>query len=489
MVQDAQSRLKHMGSSDALEFSWQAGDAEPVGSGPLGQGRLSLLLAGEVLWGHEGAGGETVGIEADWGLLLEHLAGAWPWITLEEGYSLDVMPLSPGQLWLHVQEQPGGAEALSEGEHESLIRFEHRHDLASGVDGFALPRVLVLREGSQCWLECPERDLVLRRPMEEVVGVLADMGNAIARHVANQGEAGRSLAQYWHERETRARKRLFPLRSGLTREQRQELVGAEDEAAFWEIEGDDSELMAAARMAAGSVETEVVARVVDHVRQLPQADIADLDALGIRLRQALMDDPPGERPYAQGHTAALAFRKLLELEWDAPLLDIEERLQGWGVVIRQDVFDPQGNIDALACWGPRHGPGILLNTVSGSRVEQSWGRRSTLAHELCHLLLDREGSLPLAEVLGGTVPRWIERRANAFSVELLLPREVALAAVRQASDLEVARSRLVEQYEVSQQLAANQIRNAPGFELVVNDPRDQRLVRRWARGEGVPNTR
>ena len=488
MVQDAQGRLKHMGSPGALEFSWQAGDAEPRVSGPLGQGRLSLLLAGEVLWGDEGAGGEPAGVEAHWGLLLEHLAGAWPWITLEEGYPFGVMPLSLGQLWRHVQEQPGGAEALSEGEYEALIRFEHRHDLASGLDGFVLPRLLVLREGSQCWLECPERDLALRRPMEEVVGVLTDMGNAIAGHVVNQGEAGRSLAQYWDERETRARQRLFALRTGLTGEQRQELVGTADEAAFWEIEGDDSELMAAARMVAGSGETEVVARVVEHVRQLPKADIADLDALGIRLRQALMDDPPGERPYELGHAAALVFRKLLALEWDAPLLDIEERLQGWGVVIRQDVFDPQGNIDALACWGPRHGPGILLNTVSGSRVEQSSGRRSTLAHELCHLLLDREGSLPLAEVLGGTAPRWVERRANAFSAELLLPREAALEVVRQAPNLEVARSRLLEQYEVSQQLAANQIRNAPGFELVVSDPRDQRLVRRWARGEGVPNT-
>lgn len=478
--------MKLVGAPDGLQFSWQAGDAAVRDTGPLGRGCLSLLLAGEVLWGSEAPDGEPMGSEADWGLLLEHLAGAWPWITLEESYPIGLMPLSPGQLWRHVQEQPGGAEALSEGEYETLIRFEHRHDLAAGLDGFVLPRVLVLREGSQCWLECPERDLALRRPMEEVVGVLTDLGNAIAGHVANQGEAGRRLAQYWQARETRARQRLFALRSGLTGEQRQELVGTADEASFWEIENDDSELMAAARMTAGGAETEVVARVVEHVRQLPKADIADLDALGFHLRQALADDPPGERPYEMGHAAALLLRELLGFEWDASFLNLEERLRGWGVVIRQDVFDPQGNIDALACWGPHHGPGILLNTVSGSRVAQSSGRRSTLAHELCHLLLDRAGSLPLAEVLGGTAPRWVERRANAFSAELLLPREAALAAVRQAHDLESARSVLVERYEVSQQLAANQIRNAPGFELVVNESRDQVLVRRWARGEGEP---
>lgn len=489
MVQDAQDRMKLLGAPNGLQFDWQAGDAGVRDTGPLGQGFLSLILAGELLWGIEAPDGELIGSEADWGLLLEHLAGAWPWITLEENYPIGLVPLSPGQLWRHVQEQPGGAEALLEGEYDTLIRFEHRHDLAAGLDGVVLPRVLVLREGSQCWLECPERDLVLLRPLDEVVGVLTDLGNAIANHVANQGEVGYRLAQYWHEREARVRQRLFALRSGLTREQRQEIVGAADEASFWEIENNDSELMAAARMTAGGAETEVVARVVEHVRRLPKADIADLDALGIRLRQSLADAPPGERPYEMGHAAALVLRELLWLEWDDPFLDLEERLRGWGVVIMQDVFDPQGNIDALACWGPRHGPGILLNTVSGSRVDQATGRRSTLAHELCHLLLDRAGSLPLAEVLGGTAPRWVERRANAFSAELLLPREAALGEVRQASDLESARSRLVERYGVSQQLAANQIRNAPGFELVVNDPRDQLLVRRWARGEGEPNAR
>jgi hypothetical protein len=30
--------------------------------------------------------------------------------------------------------------------------------------------------------------------------------------------------------------------------------------------------------------------------------------------------------------------------------------------------------------------------------------RFTLAHELCHLLVDRKGSLPVAEVLGGATP-------------------------------------------------------------------------------------
>jgi Zn-dependent peptidase ImmA (M78 family) len=52
-------------------------------------------------------------------------------------------------------------------------------------------------------------------------------------------------------------------------------------------------------------------------------------------------------------------------------------------------------IDAVACWGPRHGPAVLLNR-EGRHAHTERGARATLAHEICHLLIDRQGSLPLA---------------------------------------------------------------------------------------------
>ncbi len=51
------------------------------------------------------------------------------------------------------------------------------------------------------------------------------------------------------------------------------------------------------------------------------------------------------------------------------------------------------------------------------------GRRITLAHELCHLLFDRFRMRSLARFEGASdSDRLVEMRANAFAVELLVPR-------------------------------------------------------------------
>ena len=49
------------------------------------------------------------------------------------------------------------------------------------------------------------------------------------------------------------------------------------------------------------------------------------------------------------------------------------------------------------------------------------GRKFTLAHELCHLLCDREVGVPLAVASGPWAPADIEKRANAFAAMFLMP--------------------------------------------------------------------
>ena len=63
------------------------------------------------------------------------------------------------------------------------------------------------------------------------------------------------------------------------------------------------------------------------------------------------------------------------------------------------------------------------------------GRRFTLAHELCHLLFDREQGRALAVASGPWAPRAIEQRANAFAAMLLMP---ASLVKRTLAELEVA---------------------------------------------------
>jgi Zn-dependent peptidase ImmA (M78 family) len=77
-------------------------------------------------------------------------------------------------------------------------------------------------------------------------------------------------------------------------------------------------------------------------------------------------------------------------------------------------------IRAVSVFGPTQPPHIYRN----SRTR--WGpspevERFTLAHELCHLLLDREYGDELAIATGPWAPVAIEQRANAFAAAFLMP--------------------------------------------------------------------
>ena len=88
-------------------------------------------------------------------------------------------------------------------------------------------------------------------------------------------------------------------------------------------------------------------------------------------------------------------------------------------------------------------------------------RRATLAHEICHLLVDSASSLPLVEVLGGRTAKHVEQRARAFAAELLLPREVAGQEFSHYEGDEARVARLLRaRFGVSSELLAWQAKNS-----------------------------
>jgi len=94
--------------------------------------------------------------------------------------------------------------------------------------------------------------------------------------------------------------------------------------------------------------------------------------------------------------------------------------------------------------------------------------RATLAHEIGHLLLDRTGALPVAEVMGGRMSSHVEMRARAFAAELLVPERVAgqaISGVQNQKDLKGVVLRLVEFYGASREIVAWQAYNAHDRQL------------------------
>jgi Zn-dependent peptidase ImmA (M78 family) len=123
-------------------------------------------------------------------------------------------------------------------------------------------------------------------------------------------------------------------------------------------------------------------------------------------------------------------------------IDVERVVKNLNITISEiDLSDPE--VRAVSVFGPTQRPHVFNN--SGTRWGQSPSvRRFTLAHELCHLLLDREYGDELAIATGPWAPVAVEQRANAFAAAFLMPtwllRNALAGATAPADDPNTIRS-------------------------------------------------
>ena len=126
------------------------------------------------------------------------------------------------------------------------------------------------------------------------------------------------------------------------------------------------------------------------------------------------------RPWHQGYALADdVLEKLLLPKEGADFIDIEGLCQDLGIRLGSLRLRDQ-SIRAVALAGPHYSPAIYLNEDHDTYRWPS-GKRFSLAHELCHLLFDRSYGRRLALASGPWAPRDLERRANSFAAELLMP--------------------------------------------------------------------
>jgi Zn-dependent peptidase ImmA (M78 family) len=155
--------------------------------------------------------------------------------------------------------------------------------------------------------------------------------------------------------------------------------------------------------------------------------------------------PPGEQGSRLGERACELLGGDFS-EW----IDIESITQRMNISI-SDVELSDNELRAISVFGPTQCPHIYCNTRT-RWARSSWAHRFTLAHELCHLLLDREHGGELAIASGPWAPRAIEQRANAFAAAFLMPtwllRDTLAASITPAEDPETIRS-VSEQLHVS----------------------------------------
>ncbi|MBI4703443.1 MAG: ImmA/IrrE family metallo-endopeptidase [Deltaproteobacteria bacterium] len=450
--------LVQHGPSDGLRFELRWAEPEPSGTAAEAtRGALALWLGEQLAWG--GAEGEP-GFEWTWVELLEHLASSWLYLFWEQCDPLGLDVILPALRQRAAERWEDQSGERRDEEQEQLEAFLPTHDLAAGLAGAWPASLWLLREGNEMRAWTSTR--ALRLPHAAAMSTLAALGDAVCARLRGMSDHRALLAaQAWKRRGKHDAEQVIGVATGLEQDEIEDLAPDGSAAQWLEVSHatpDETELLAVARMTRTVLGTEDVRKALAWVRALPRAGTEALDSLS-RGACAEVRGQPGETPAEKGCIAANWLRGQIGL-CASRRVNVERLLTSWGVQVDDRKL---GNevVDAIAAWGPRHGPAILVNR-SGVHCRGP-ARRATLAHEVGHLLLDRDRALPLAEVLGGRVSRDVEARARAFAAELLVPRSEAGQRVAGASNRREAERRLqglCRQFGVSRELAAWQVRNS-----------------------------
>ena len=434
----------------ALRFVVEWGEAEPRGTAAEAtRGRLLAAIEDSVVWG-EGEGG----FSWTWIELLEFLSASWKYLQHEDG---DPLGLAVAPQYLRAQAAQRWAdlpESMRERDEEDLWAFERTHNLAEALQGAWLAELWVVRRGRECIVATREKES--RDDLGRVLGTLERLGDAIAARVGGlPDERGAAALAAWSRRDVIDTMDFVTISTGLQTEAVEAIQRNDRPEKFWGFgeSREDTEILAAARMMGPELSPEEIRAVAGRIRMVRRRETPALDALTTR---APSPDATS-KPHEQGYELAIWLRS--ELGAGDGAIDVERLLKDWKVTLLESELAAP-HLDAVCCWGPSHGPAILLNP-RGRHAAHTYGRRATLAHEICHLLVDRAASLPLAEVLGGRAPYDVEARARAFAAELLLPRRVAGEEVLGGNgEPEKVVARLRRRFRVSREVVCWQIRNS-----------------------------
>ncbi len=420
-------------------------------------------------------------IDWTWVDLLEHVASNWVSLIYEQSYPYPWLGdvTHPGDVW-NVAERRWArlGDEIAEAEEGVLLAFERRHNLASAWKGLSLPSITLVRNGAVCWI-CADGRPPIRASFEQCRTALVSICDTLAKSFAESlNPRVSSAVSRWRDRGVSSRDAFFRSVTGMSESLLAAVQGDEDPFNFWGVADNDSwvngtveegPLLAAARMTAGILEPATIRRVLDAIRGVEKGRLDALDSISAKARQHLQR-APAQFAFSSGYAAAEFVREALHRD-RAISFEIETVFAELGIAVIPMRLGTE-SIDAVAVWGGR-GPSVILNL---DRQHTSLERtRMTLAHELGHLMLDRAGGLPFCEVLGGAVDDFMERRANAFAAELLLPRIVVeQARTTFKGSIGDFIAALKHDFGVSKSVACAQIYNSRFFPRL--DRREQSLV-------------
>lgn len=395
--------------------------------GPLGKtwGNLQLWVADTLVWGSTGFPEKPVGITWSWIELFEFLANAWPYLENEEQHPINSLDDTNylSELWERAQSRwESVPDDVADKEDELLRDFLAVHDLAEALQGAQPPQLLLLRQGERMIVSTFQKQWEL--PYKTVMSVLTEVCDFIADRISDLSDVRSTrVLKRWNQRNSLPYIKRLQIATGISEGELHRIwptninqTASNDERY---------ELRAAARMLDRRVPESKIKEVLKLIYDLPKGRPLSLRPLQEMAENAIVKCGSTD-PITQGYALAEMLRE--HLSQKEKQVNPESILNNWKIKIHQ-IHDDELTLDAIAVWADDRHPTILLNT-KGPRARHRSGIRSTLAHEICHVLLDVNGALPAVEVLGGVIPRIIEQRANAFAAEFLLPRKIAAKKIK-----------------------------------------------------------
>ena len=152
------------------------------------RGWLTLAVAGHPIWG-----GDADALEWTWIELVEFLATAWPYLVVEQSCPSPLNPTTifvlEDELTRALTDDPSLDEESLRGE---VLEFLETHDLSHALQGITVEPVRLLRRGALMEISTRRRTAVV--PREYALGVLTEVGNAIADRLTGLHDERASLA-------------------------------------------------------------------------------------------------------------------------------------------------------------------------------------------------------------------------------------------------------------------------------------------------------
>jgi hypothetical protein len=392
--------------------------------------RLSVVAHDETIW--PVAGDPEHGVEIQLDDLFAYLVEFWKPLLLRQTYPFALAPSRPSLLaseavkhWANTPQDQVDDEA------SELDEFEEAHNLALAFGGlFDLPPLWLLREGED--MLCDTGRSLWRIPFGEFLAELKRLGDEIAHNLLTaDADKWGAIAEAWKARDQATDVSLVSWSASLEAGVAAMLIEKgfiAPPASVEEAANDDDELLIAARVA-GALPVDHIVEILAVAREFERRDAPELDRLSAGAADFLSTLQDCE-PFAQGEALADFVREQFGLS-ASENIDVFAFTEALGIEVRVAAIGP-GTFDGLAIAGPRYGPGAFINRASGrirdgdaDDLSSDPGARVTLAHELCHHLVDREHSLSAIEVLRSRMPSRIESRARAFAGQFLLPSSTA----------------------------------------------------------------